>query len=46
MSENKSISCCKKQGTGIFVMIGLVALGLFIGKGLTRIAYQDQYVTV
>jgi hypothetical protein len=46
MSENKSNSCCKKQGTGIFVMIGLVALGLFIGKGLTRIANQEQYVTV
>jgi hypothetical protein len=27
-------------------MIGLVALGLFIGKGLTRIANQEQYVTV
>lgn len=46
MSENKSISCYKKQGSGIFVMIGLVALGLFIGKGLTRIANQEQYVTV
>lgn len=46
MGENKSISCYKKQGSGIFVMIGLVALGLFIGKGLTRIANQEQYVTV
>lgn len=46
MSENKSISCYKKQGSGIFVMIGLVALGLFISKGLTRIANQEQYVTV
>lgn len=27
-------------------MIGLIVLGLFVGKGLKSIAYQDQYVTV
>lgn len=46
MSENKRDNRCKKSCTGLFVMIGLIALGLFIGKGLTRIANQEQYVTV
>ena len=46
MSENKASNCCKKSCSGVSVMIGLIALGLFIGKGLTRIANQEQYVTV
>ena len=46
MSENKECNICRKLGTGIFVMIGLIALGFFISKGLTRIANQEQYVTV
>ena len=46
MSENKTNNSCNKPVTGMFVMIGLIALGLFISKGLTRIANQEQYVTV
>ena len=46
MSENKVGYRCSKSCTGIFVMIGLIVSGLFIGKGLTSIANQEQYVTV
>ena len=46
MSENKVGYSCSKSCTGIFVMIGLIVSGLFIGKGLTSIANQEQYVTV
>ena len=46
MSDNKVGYSCSKSCTGIFVMIGLIASGLFIGKGLTSIANQEQYVTV
>ena len=31
---------------GLAIMIGLSILGLFVGKGLKAIAYQDQFVTV
>ena len=46
MSENKANNNCNKLGIGIFVMIGLIVLGLFISKGLVSIANQDQFVTV
>lgn len=46
MSENKANNSCNKSGIGIFVMVGLIALGLLISKGLVSIANQDQYVTV
>ena len=46
MSENKANNSCNKLGIGIFVMIGLIVLGLFISKGLVSIANQDQFVTV
>lgn len=46
MSENKTGCNCKRLNSGIFIMTGLILLGLFIGKGLKSIAYQDQYVTV
>ncbi len=47
MSEETKKCRCGHYGTlGFAIMIGLVALGLFIGKGLTRIANQEQYVTV
>ncbi len=47
MSEEKKCSTCRCSHTGgTAIMIGLIVLGIFIGKGLKSIAYQDQYVTV
>lgn len=44
--EKKSCTCRCSHTSGTAIMIGLIVLGLFIGKGLKSIAYQDQYVTV
>ncbi len=46
MSENNVNCSCKKVYTGIFVMIGFILSGLFIGNGLKAIANQEQHVTV
>lgn len=47
MSEETKKCRCGHYGTlGFAIMIGLVVLGLFVGKGLKAIAFQDQYVTV
>ena len=47
MSEEIKKCRCGHYGTlGFAIMIGLVVLGLFVGKGLKAIAFQDQYVTV
>ena len=44
--EKKNCSCRHSHTSGTAIMIGLIVLGLFIGKGLKSIAFQDQYVTV
>lgn len=44
--ENKKCHCAKILLPSIAIVAGLTLLGLFISKGLTRIANQEQYVTV
>lgn len=47
--ENNACSCCnnsKSSTPGCAIMIGLIILGVFIAKGLGRMAERDQYVTV
>lgn len=44
--ENKKCCCTKILLPSIAIVAGLTLLGFFISKGLTRIANQEQYVTV
>lgn len=44
--ENKKCHCAKILLPSIAIVAGLTLLGFFISKGLTRIANQEQYVTV
>lgn len=44
--ENKKCCCTKILLPSIAIVAGLTLLGFFISKGLTKIANQEQYVTV
>ena len=44
--DNKKCSCSKMLFPSIAIVAGLALLGFFVSKGLTRIANQEQYVTV
>ena len=44
--ETKKSRFCHLGILGFAIIAGLAILGLFIGKGLKAIAFQDQYVTV
>jgi hypothetical protein len=44
--ENKKCHCAKILLPSIAIVAGLTLLGFFISKGLTKIANQEQYVTV
>ncbi|MBO7239931.1 MAG: SIMPL domain-containing protein [Bacteroidaceae bacterium] len=44
--ENKKCHCAKILLPSIAIVSGLTLLGFFISKGLTKIANQEQYVTV
>lgn len=43
---DNSCNCKQSRLPGCAVMIGLIVLGIFIAKGLGKIAQRDQYVTV
>ena len=44
--ENRKCCCGKNLLPSIAIVAGLALLGFFVSKGLTRIANQEQYVTV
>lgn len=44
--EKSKCSCCRILLPSIAIAAGLALLGLFVSKGLTKIANQEQYVTV
>ena len=46
VEETKKCRCGNLFILGIAIMVGLSILGLFVGKGLKAIAFQDQFVTV
>lgn len=46
MEKESKGKCCSGHTSGTAIMVGLIVLGLFIGKGLKRIAEKDQFVTV
>ena len=46
VEATKKCRCGNLFILGIAIMVGLSILGLFVGKGLKAIAFQDQFVTV